>query len=126
MESSFHSLTPILPLFCSSQFQRLHTIQFLCSQAHIPAGWHPKTRLFPSWLLLFSTFLAAEHFFIITSHRPHRKHCLILLRRRVLIHCLAMDVLFLYGMARAGMYFPSRCLAIFIQVKVKLSLCLTN
>jgi hypothetical protein len=27
---------------------REHSVQFLCSQAHIPAGLHPETRLFTS------------------------------------------------------------------------------
>jgi hypothetical protein len=48
MKSSFHSLIPFLPLFCSCQFRRLDSAQFLCSQAHIPAGWRPETRLFTS------------------------------------------------------------------------------
>jgi hypothetical protein len=58
---SFHSLIPFLPLFCSCQFWRLNSVQFLCSQAHIPAGWHPETRLFISdycsckiWVLFFT------------------------------------------------------------------------
>jgi hypothetical protein len=37
MESSIHSLTSVLPLFCNCQFRRLGSIQFLCSQAHILA-----------------------------------------------------------------------------------------
>jgi hypothetical protein len=36
----------------------------------------------------------------------------------LLIHCLAMDVLFLCRLARAGMCFPSGCLAIYIHVTV--------
>jgi hypothetical protein len=36
---------PFLPLFCNCQF---NSIQFLFSQAHIPAGWRPETRLFTS------------------------------------------------------------------------------
>jgi hypothetical protein len=39
MKSSFHSRIPFLPLFCNCQFRRLDSIQFLCSQAHILAGW---------------------------------------------------------------------------------------
>jgi hypothetical protein len=43
MKSSFHSLIPFLPLFCNCQFPKLDSIQFLCSQAHILAGWHLET-----------------------------------------------------------------------------------
>jgi hypothetical protein len=42
---SFHCLFPLLPLFCSCQFRTPDSIQFLCSQAHIPAGWSLETRL---------------------------------------------------------------------------------
>jgi hypothetical protein len=52
MKSSFHNPNPFLPLFCSCQFRRLDAIQFLCSQAHILAGWRLETRLFTSRLLL--------------------------------------------------------------------------
>jgi hypothetical protein len=48
MKSSFPSLIPFLPLFCSCQFRRLNSIQIPCSQAHILAGWHTGTRLFTS------------------------------------------------------------------------------
>jgi hypothetical protein len=54
MKSSFHSLIPFLPLYYSCQIRRLVSIQFLCSQAHILAGWRPETRLFTSWLLFYS------------------------------------------------------------------------
>jgi hypothetical protein len=37
--NSFHSLTPLLSLFCNCQFRRLHSVQ---SQANIPAGCVPK------------------------------------------------------------------------------------
>jgi hypothetical protein len=56
MESSCYRLIHLLPLFCSCQFRRLNSIQFLCSQAHIPARWRLETRLFTS-RLLFSTQL---------------------------------------------------------------------
>jgi hypothetical protein len=45
MKLSFHSLVPFLPLFCNCQFRGLDSIQFLCSQAHIPAGWRLEIRL---------------------------------------------------------------------------------
>jgi hypothetical protein len=50
MKSSLHSLIPFLPLFCSYQFWRCYSIQFLCSQAHIMAGWGLETRLYCSQL----------------------------------------------------------------------------
>jgi hypothetical protein len=48
---------------------KLDSIQFLCSQAHIPAGWSPETRLSISRLLLFCT---DEHFLITTLHGPRK------------------------------------------------------
>jgi hypothetical protein len=57
VKSSFHSLIPFLPLFCSCQFRRLDSIQFLCSQAHTTAGWHIETRLTSlNWTLLYNHF----------------------------------------------------------------------
>jgi hypothetical protein len=57
MKSSFHSLIPFLPLFCNCQFRRFDSIQLLCSQAHIPAGWHLETRLtLLNWTLLYNHF----------------------------------------------------------------------
>jgi hypothetical protein len=43
MKSSFHCRIPFLPLFYNCQFRRLDSMQFLCSQAHIPAGWRLET-----------------------------------------------------------------------------------
>jgi hypothetical protein len=45
MKFSFHSLMPFLPLFCNCEFRRLDSVQFLCSQAHILAGWRLGSRL---------------------------------------------------------------------------------
>jgi hypothetical protein len=57
MKYSFHSLTPSLELFCNCQFLRLDTIQFLCSQVHILAGWRLETRLiFPNSIFLYNHF----------------------------------------------------------------------
>jgi hypothetical protein len=47
---------------------RLDSFQF---QAHIPAGWRPKTRL-------FTLYCSVEFFSIITLHGPHEKHRLLL------------------------------------------------
>jgi hypothetical protein len=70
MQSSCHSLIPSLPFHLShlktsnllstrwnelpqlvttdSQFRRLDSVQFLCSQSHIPAGWRLETQPFKS------------------------------------------------------------------------------
>jgi hypothetical protein len=45
MKSSLHRLIPFLPLFCSCQFRKLDSVEFLCSQAHIPADWRLQTQL---------------------------------------------------------------------------------
>jgi hypothetical protein len=50
MKSFLHSLIYFLSLFCSCQFRRLDLVQFLCSPAHILAGWHLETRLSSSQL----------------------------------------------------------------------------
>jgi hypothetical protein len=61
MKSSFHSLVSFLPLFCNCQFRILDWIQFLCSQAHIPAGWRLGTRLtLLNWNLLYNYFAWTE------------------------------------------------------------------
>jgi hypothetical protein len=46
MKSSFHSLILFWPLFCSCQFRRLDSIQFLCPQANILSGLRLRTRLY--------------------------------------------------------------------------------
>jgi hypothetical protein len=51
MKSSLHRLVPSLLLFCDCQFRGLDWIQFLCSQAHILAGWRLGTRLDSTRLL---------------------------------------------------------------------------
>jgi hypothetical protein len=67
-------LISFLPLFCNCQFRILDSVQFLCSQAHIRAGWLFETRLDstrpPSILLL----PASDLFFITYLHVPRRKH----------------------------------------------------
>jgi hypothetical protein len=59
MKSSFHLLIPFLPIFYGFQFRRHDSIQFLCSRAHIPAGWRLETRLstFDSTTVLFCPVL---------------------------------------------------------------------
>jgi hypothetical protein len=74
LKSYCHSLTPFLPLFCSCQFRRLDSIQFLCSQALIPAGWRPETRLYILGYCVWSCILTVS--FYKPRHRPHRKRSL--------------------------------------------------
>jgi hypothetical protein len=78
MKSYFHSQISFLPLFCSCQFRIFSSIQFLCSQAHILAGWHLKTRL----TLLYNIL-----------HVPRRKHSLSSDCKACLQHrCIAKEV----------------------------------
>jgi hypothetical protein len=60
MKSSLHSLILFLPLFCNCQLRKLDSIQFLCSKAHIAAGWRLETRLtLLNWTLLYNHFARA-------------------------------------------------------------------
>jgi hypothetical protein len=74
MGSFLHSLITFLPLFCSCQFRRRDSIQFLCSHAHILAGWRLETRLFTR--LDYSDWSCLLCPFITPRHRLHRKHSL--------------------------------------------------
>jgi hypothetical protein len=106
MKSSFHSLIPFLSLFCNCQFRRLNSIQFLYSQAHIPAGWRLETRLDS---MLLNTTLQK----ICTDHAENVAY--IVKEACLLIRFLAMDVL-LRALAPAGMCLPSRYLAMGLYV----------
>jgi hypothetical protein len=104
MESSFHSLTPFLPLFCNCQFRRFVFIQFLCSQLHIPAGWRLEALPFTSDAttdvfysttpVLFYIHLCCRTLLYNHLPGPHGKHHL-LSSIVLLIRCLAIDVLLL-------------------------------
>jgi hypothetical protein len=72
LKSFFQSRVPFLALFCHCRFRRLDSIQFLCSQAHILAGWRFETRH-------YTLFYLIKFFFITTLHEPHEKHRLIVL-----------------------------------------------
>jgi hypothetical protein len=54
MKSSLHHLIPFLALIPRLPIRRLDSIQFLCSKAHILAGWRLEARPFTS-LLCYST-----------------------------------------------------------------------
>jgi hypothetical protein len=57
MKPSVYILILFLPWFYKCQLRRLDSIQFLCSKAHIPPGWHAETRLtLLSWTLLNNHF----------------------------------------------------------------------
>jgi hypothetical protein len=73
VKSSYHSLVPSFPLFCSCQFRRLDSIRFLCSQAYVPADWRPETRLFNP-RLLFCTRSASSVSLYNTRHGLYGKH----------------------------------------------------
>jgi hypothetical protein len=82
VKSSCHILIPILPLFCGCKFRRFDSIQFLCSQAHIPAGWRLETGLST---LNYCSLIGLVFWlcpFITSRHGQHRKQPL-LLRSRV-------------------------------------------
>jgi hypothetical protein len=72
MKSPLHCLIPFLPLFSNCQHRRLDSVQFLCSQAHILAGWRLETRLDSSTVQLNS--------YLLSLHGPHGKHRLLLSR----------------------------------------------
>jgi hypothetical protein len=42
----FQNIIPFLPIFCNCHFRRLDSIQFPCSEVHIPVGWRPETQRF--------------------------------------------------------------------------------
>jgi hypothetical protein len=125
MKSLFHSLIPFLPLFCSCQFQRLDSIQFLCSQAHILARLasrnstlHFRLDYSSIFLILYSCyFRLLTVSFYIHLVRPTQKTQPLLLRRRVCplpsngrtsVACLRF----------AGMCLPSRCLETSIHLGI--------
>jgi hypothetical protein len=109
MKSSFHNPIPFLPLFCSRQFRRLDSVRFLCSQAHILAGWRLGTRLdYPldglNWTLLH------KH-----SERTTQKTQSLYCREGMftsLLHSNGSYSIVACEFVVGGMCLPSRCLAI--------------
>jgi hypothetical protein len=103
MKFSFRNLIPFLPLFCSCQFRRPDSIQFLCSQAHILAGWRLETRLILlNWTLLYSHFT-----------RTKRKTQPLYSWEGVFTAPLHINVSYsivVFILVAAGMCLPSRCL----------------
>jgi hypothetical protein len=95
MKSSFHSLIPFFSLFGSCKFRRLDSIQFLCSQAHIPKGWRLETRLFT----LDYCFLLPNTSLITTLHGPRKKHDFYCLGSVFTGRYLAIDDFLLHGYA---------------------------
>jgi hypothetical protein len=82
MKSSFRSLISFLPLFFNYQFRRLDSIQFLCTQVHIPEGCRLETRL-SSILDYYHTTLWCRT--LLSNHcaRTTQNTQPLLLRRRV-------------------------------------------
>jgi hypothetical protein len=115
VKSSFHSLIPLLPLFCSCQFRRLDSIQF---QAHFPAGWRPETQPFTLnyCSILGRIFRLCP--FITPLHGPRGIQSLYSCRSLFPCCCLAIDVLLFPALARAGRCLPSRCLAMGLHVTI--------
>jgi hypothetical protein len=112
MKSSCHTLIPLLPLFCSWQFQRLDSIQ---SQVHIPAGWRLEIQLY-STAVLSSRTLTYNHF----PWTPRKTQLLLFKELCLLIRCSAIDVLFLSEFACAGECLPSPWLALSIHITMLL------
>jgi hypothetical protein len=59
MKSSLHSLIPLLPLLLYQLLQPSLSVQFLCTQAHILAGWHFETQLTQLLLWTASTYFTS-------------------------------------------------------------------
>jgi hypothetical protein len=110
VESSFHSLILSLPLFCICHFRRLHSFQFLCSQAHIAAAWRLETRLFAPTTVLHCRTLPT------TLRVPHGNTASLVTEGYLLIRCVAMKVLFWREFTRAGMCLRNRCVAMGVHV----------
>jgi hypothetical protein len=135
MKPSFHNLIPFFPLFCNCRLSssapyliswqagvsELDSIQFLCSEPHILAGWLLGTRLNSVPLLRTSypgrlpsrnsTRLRLDsslHFFISTLHGPRRKHSLSIVEKSCLERsCIATEVtrlLLAYSVTRECVY----------------------
>jgi hypothetical protein len=109
MNPSFHGLIPFLSLFCNCHLRGVDSIQFLCSRAHILAGWRLVSSIH-SMLLNISLYqLCKDH--AENTASIVKEDCL-------LIRYLAMDVLLLRAFASARICLPSRCLAIGLYVSI--------
>jgi hypothetical protein len=104
MKPSFLSLISFLPVFCNCQFLRLDSIQFLCSQAHVLAGWLLETRLtLLDWTFLFNNFAR-------TTQKTQPLYCW----KGVFtapLHNNGSYSIVACAFVAAGMCLPSRCLA---------------
>jgi hypothetical protein len=86
MKSSLYSLIIFLPLFCDCQFRRLDSIKFLCSEAHVLAGWRLETQL--------TQFFSTELFFTTILNRPCRKHSLFVVGKACLqSRCITTEII---------------------------------
>jgi hypothetical protein len=96
---SFHSLITFLPLLCNCQFRRLDSIQFLCFQGHILAGWRLETQV----ILLYNHFSR-------TSQKIQPLYCWEGVFTPPL-HSNGIYCIVAFVFVAAGMCLPSRCLA---------------
>jgi hypothetical protein len=117
MKSSWHSLIPFLPLFCSCQFRRLDSVQILWSEAHPAMLASRNSTLRFSTRLLFSTRsrLLTVSFYNPSARAPQKTAYIVnemCLPRRYLV----VDVLLSLALASAGICLSSRCLAVGLHV----------
>jgi hypothetical protein len=111
MKSSFHSLN-FLPLFCSCQFRRLNSIQFLCCQAHIlqagisklDSSLHLTTTVLLSLVLLNTS---CNH----CAWTPQKTPSSVVKEACLLIHYIIMDILLFRAFASMGTCLLNCCLA---------------
>jgi hypothetical protein len=105
MKSSFQRLIPFLPVFRNCQFWRLDSIKFLCSQAHILTGWRLETRRsILNWTLLYNHFAR-------TTQQTRPLYCWEGVFTAPL-HSNGSYSIVACVFVAAGMFLPSRCLAI--------------
>jgi hypothetical protein len=104
-----HRLILFFPLFCNCQFQRLDSIQFLCSQAHILAGWRfEHSTHFYTAAASFGTLLH-NHFARSTQKTQHLYSWKGMLTAP--LHSNGSYSIVACLFIAAGMCLPSRCLA---------------
>jgi hypothetical protein len=102
MKASFHGLITFLSLFCNCQFRRLGSIQFLCPEADILAGWRLETRF--DWTLLYNHFAR-------TTQKTQPLYCWEGVLTASLHSNRSYSIVACVFVA-AGMCLPSRCLAL--------------
>jgi hypothetical protein len=107
MKSSFRNLIPFLPLFCSFPFRILEPSSYPGRQ----------TSRNPTLHFRFLSILPNTSSQSLCTD-PKENIASIVKEACILICCLAMDILFLLTLSRAGMCLSSRCLAMVIHVRI--------